>query len=177
VEEVLRRGTTVVELSPAFGAMGNLGDPKLLPEIARWSRHANADTRAAVTMALRRLPVATETPLLQEWLGRERDATVRRELWSVLYRQLADEQRELPDEFVSAAISELRSQPDLLTRQPLVRMLVPLAKRDQSVKQALLDQLIFELKTDSGLLDVLQSGLNGDEVSQALHAALKEPAP
>jgi hypothetical protein len=156
--------------------MGNLGDPASLSTIATWSQHRDASVRGAVPMALRRLSVELETPLMQDWLGRESDKAVRRELWSLLYRQLADEQRELPETFVPAAIHELRGQPGLLTRQPLVRLLVPVAQHDASAKQALLDQLIFEVNSDSGLIDVLQAGLPGDEVSAALHAALKGQA-
>lgn len=168
VAELLRRGQTMAELSPVFGAIGNLGDPAMLPEIESWSRHQNIDIRASVPMALRRISVERETPLFTEWLARETDPTVRRELWSVLYRQLADEQRDLPEVFVEAAVKNLRAQPDLLTRQPLVRLLSKLAKRDDRAKQALLEQCVVELNSDSGLLDVLQAALPGDEVSAAL---------
>ncbi len=177
VAEMLKRGNTSTELSPAFGAMGNLGDVSMLPEIRMWSQHDDANVRAAVPMALRRLTVEQETPLVQEWMGREKDPTVRRELWSLLYRQLADEQRDLPQEYVAAAVTELRGQPGLLTRQPLVRLLVSWAQRDANVKQALLEQVLVEVRNDSGLMNVLQLALSGDEVAAKLRRLQPEGTP
>lgn len=168
VREALTLGQSPSELSPAFGALGNIGDPSSLSDIAAWSRDTNPLVRAEVPQSLRRLSIDVETPLMLEWLARETDAVTKRELYGVLQRQMTDEQRALPEVFIKQALTDLKAQPGLLTRQSLVRMLVTRVETHAEVKQALLAQTPIEAFNESGLYDVLAQALPGAEVVAAV---------
>lgn len=150
-----------------FAAIGNLGSPDDLELITRWSRDADVDVRAQVPQALRRLPLEQVGAFEREWLERETAPDVKRELWHLLFRQLADEQRPLPDEFLTVAIKDLEAQHPALTRQTLINLL---AQRIDvpAAKAALLAQAPVEFEQRSGLYGVIAEHVPADDLSRVM---------
>lgn len=156
------------ELSIAFGAIGNLGDPSYLPDIARWSQHQSPLVREVAVKALRRLPLPTVHDLLLGWLGRERDPATRRELYRTLHGIVIDTKATLPRDLILQTIKDLEPQPGVITRQAMTRLLGPLAAESPEVKQALLHQLVLEVGNSTGMFNLIARYLPGADIATAL---------
>lgn len=161
-------GAPAVSFPAAMGAMGNLGDPDDLPAIIELSKHANPDVRRLVPQAMRRLPQAHVAAFTLEWLARETSPDVKQELYGVIHHQLLDEQQVATEALARQAVKDLQAQPLLLTRQPLVRLLGPVASRYDFVREALVAQAVREVGTRSGLYTVIAQYVPGGQVSAAL---------
>lgn len=163
----LNEGPSIAFMA-AMGAMGNLGDPGNLPTIVELSKHPNPDVRAQVPQAMRRLHQKDVAQFTLDWLQRETSPDVKKELYSVIQHQLLDDQTVASEALSRQAVSDLTAQPDLLTRQPLVRILAPNASKYDFVRQALVAQAVKEVGSTSGLYSVIAQYVPGDDVSAAL---------
>jgi hypothetical protein len=170
IEALLATGRTARELSPAFGAMGNTGDPSYLEDLAPFTRNPDPDIRAVAPRGFRRLkPEQTEAFVL-EWLARETSPDVKRELFHVLHLQHIDAQRDVSPELAHQAAVHLAQQPYLLTRQSLVRLLGPVAATNQEAMAVLLAQAPRELESASGLYTLIANYVPGEELSRVVDA-------
>ncbi len=166
--ELEPRGEPAVTFPAAMGAMGILGDPADLPRIIELSKHPNPEVRALVPQAMRRLTQRTVADFTLEWLSRETSPAVKQELYSVIQHQLLDEHLVATEALARLAVRDLSAQPLLLTRQPLIRMLGPVAARFAFVREALVAQATKEVGTTSGLYSVIAQYVPGDQVAAAL---------
>lgn len=156
----------------AFAALGNVGNVQDLGLIERWSYESKVEVRTWVPQALRRMPLAQVGRFELEWLRRETAPDVKRELWHLLDRQLADERQPLPDEFISVAISDLKAQHPALTRQSLIKLLSTVSEKMPEAKAALLAQAPIEFEQRSGLYAVIAESVGADELYSAMGSIL-----
>jgi hypothetical protein len=174
IREALARGTTALDLRPAFGAMGNTGDVAWLAELETYSHHADPDVRAVAAHGFRRLEPEQSEAFVVGWLSRETSPDVKRELFHVIHHQHLDAQRNVSASIARLAAVHLREQPLLLTRQSIVRVLGPLASTNVEAKAALLDQVPRELNFSTGMYNLISMYVDGDDVSRALQRAQPE---
>ena len=169
IEALLAQGQSKRELSPAFGAMGNTGDPTYLDALRPFTRHPDPEVRAVASKGFRRLRPDQTEDLVTEWLTRETSPEVKRELFRVIYHQHLDAQPQVSPILAHLAALHLKEQPYVLTRQSLVRVLGPLAAKNPEAKAALLEQVKIEVSEQSGLYDLISQYVDGDEISRSLH--------
>lgn len=170
IADLLPLARTATELSPVFGAIGNLGDVSFLPEAERWSRHADAEIRMNAAVMIRRIPLERSESVVLDWLAREASPGVKRAIYATLRGVLDDHPADLSPALALQAARDLRAQPDIITRQALVRILGPQAAKSPEAKAALLAQVPLEAGRADGLYTLLSQYLPGDEVSAALDA-------
>jgi hypothetical protein len=156
----------------AFAALGNIGNVQDLSIIEQWSYDPKVEVRTWVPQALRRMPLSAVGPFELAWLKRETAPDVKRELWHVLDRQLADERQPLPDEFVGVAISDLKAQHPALTRQSLIKLLSTVSAKVPEAKVALLAQAPIEFEQRSGLYAVIAESVEAEELYRAMGSIL-----
>jgi hypothetical protein len=168
---LLSSGKSAGDLSPGFGAMGNLGDASAIPDIQRWSRHQDPTIREVVPRAIRRMPFEDVHSLAVDWLGRETYPGVKRELYRVLHGMLTDQQIIVPSDLAAMASLDLASQLDLPTRQSIVRILGPAATSDPQVQRALLEQAKLEVGKKTGLYTMIAQYVPGPALAAALQEA------
>ncbi len=168
IRQLLKGGQSAADLSPAFGAMGNTGDPSLLPELETFVRSADPEIRAAAAQGFRRLKPEVTEAFVVGWLTRETSPDVKRDLFNVIYHQHLDARINVSEAIARFAAAHLAEQPLVLTRQSLVRLLGPLAGTYPFARAALLAQVKHEVHADSGLYDLISQYVHGDEVSRAL---------
>ncbi len=155
------------ETSLVFAAIGNTGDVTFLPEVERWSRHADPGVRATVAIGMRRMPVDAVRDFTLDWLRRETHPDVKREIFEVMQHQYQDEGRVLDEALVDEAVRHLRQQPRILTRQSLFRLLEP-HLGNESVRAAMREQLKVEYESRTGLFAFVASTLGERDVQSVL---------
>lgn len=158
---------TPEDYSVLCGAVGNMAELSMLPQIATWSQLPDPALRQKVPQALRRYRVDRVHDLLVSWVERERDPDVLRELFNVMHHMYVDAGQPIDTPLVQAALRHLREQPKVLTRQSLYHLLAPHVG-DATVRATLEAQLKFELEERSGLYSLLAQDLPAESVFAVL---------
>lgn len=156
-------------LRPAFGALANLGDPEFLGDLEPYSRHPVAKVREYATVAVRRMPPEKTLPFVLDWLRREQDPFVKRELYQVIERQHVDA-RIAPDRaLVLQAVRDLAaSQPTLIARKAMLRIVGRGGAGIPEARATLQAEARRALKARDGLFDTIAPMLTPDEVREVV---------
>lgn len=169
VEASLRTGGPGTALSPAFGALANIGDASMLPHAAKASHSADYTLREAAAISARRLRPEESEALVADWLARERHPDVKRRLYRTTYLQTADTHEAVGVKVAQRAIYDLRSMPDVMTRKSIVRLLGTVADTMPEAREALMTQLPRELEQkEAGIYEVVAQQLAPEDVRAAL---------
>ncbi|MDX2019360.1 MAG: hypothetical protein SF187_03900 [Deltaproteobacteria bacterium] len=166
--DLLHQGTDQASLSPAFGAIANIGDPALLANVAPYVYSNDPGVRSAAAISVRRMPPEQTAGMTADWLRRESDPEVKRELYHVISLQTADAQTQADRAIISQAIVDLAAQPSPLTRQSLIRILGDAKDRFPEAKAALIRQVKIEIDHNEGLIKVLSHYLDASEINQGM---------
>jgi hypothetical protein len=168
VPQLLALGDTATSLSPAFGAIGNIGDPAMLAYVSPYTESPDAAVREVAARSVRRMAPQETGDFEAAWLQRETDPNVKRELYSTISKQSYDAQQPVAAGVVQRAIADLQSNPGLLTRKAIIQILGPLAATDPQAKAALMNQIAYETKQSSGLYSVIAGYLSPADVAAAV---------
>jgi hypothetical protein len=168
VPQLLALGNTATSLSPAFGAIGNIGDPAMLSYVSPYTESPDPAVREAAARSVRRMSPQETGAFEASWLERETDPNVKRELYSTISKQSYDAQQPVAAGVVQRAIADLQSNPGLLTRKAIIQILGPLAATDPQAKAALMNQIAYETKQSSGLYSVIAGFLSPADVATAV---------
>lgn len=158
---------TPADYSVLCGMVGNMAELALLPQIASWSRLPDPAIRQHVPHALRRYHVDRVHDLVVEWLGRESDPGVKRELFNVLHHMYVDANKPIDAALVQEAIKHLKEAPLPLTRQSLYHLLAP-HMGNPEVHELFKTQLKVELAERSGLYSLVAQDLPAASVNEVL---------
>jgi hypothetical protein len=167
VQQLTASAKTSQDYSVLCGMVGNMGELALLPKIATWSRMEDPQLRRQVPQALRRYRVDRTHELLVEWLARETDFDVKRELFNLLHHSYVDAQQPIDAPLVSEALRHLREKPLPLTRQSIYHLLAAHVDEPE-VHAQLKSQLKYELEEKSGLYSLVAQYLPAQSVSEVL---------
>ena len=167
VAELTASAKTPEDYSVLCGMVGNMAELSLLPQIATWTQLPDARLRRSVPHALRRYRVERVHDLVVEWLARETDFDVKRELFNVLHHMYVDANQPIDEALKREAVRHLREAPLVLTRQSLYHLLAPHVG-DPEVHALLKAQLLVELKERSGLYSLVAQDLPAASVFEAL---------
>ena len=152
VPQLLALGNTATTLSPAFGTIGNIGDPAMLSYVQPYTESGDASVRAVAARSIRRMSPQETADFEASWLQRESDPNVKRELYSTISKQAYDAQQPVGGGVVQQAIADLQRNPGLLTRKAIIQILGQQAATDPSAKTALMKQIAYETKDTLGSL-------------------------
>lgn len=167
VQQLASTARTADDYSLLCGTVGNMAELSLLPQIETWSRLPDAALRQQVPQALRRYRVDRVHDLIVEWLRRETDDGVKRELFNVLHHMYVDAAQPIDAPLVAEALRHLRENPMVLTRQSLYHLLAPhLGNPD--VHAAFKQALRYELAEKSGLYSLVAQDLPPSSVLEVL---------
>lgn len=155
------------QLSAVFGALGNLADPNLLPQIKAFTT-GELEARVRLPQALRGYAYAQVEPLTLEWLGRETSPEVKQEIFNIVHHQLADAQRTASPAMVAEALKHLAMQPTVFSRQSIIHIIGPAKREVPTVKAVLMSQLAVEFRNKSGLYGQITNYLTPQELNLAL---------
>lgn len=160
-------------LHTTFRAIGNLGDKSLLSVTQPFTTNSDVKIRASAAYAMRRIRVSESADFAASWLGHEADPTVKREIYTVLSRQLTDQPEAAPNALVDRAIADVQQNPSLQTRRAIIRILGNSAQVNAAARQALIAQIPFELaqeakKEGNGLYAAIAAYLTPAEATQGL---------
>lgn len=151
----------------AFKALGNLGDPQLLPLIQPGTEAQNIFTRIAAAHAFRRMPPAQSEAVALEWLRRETHPFVKRQLYITIRRQYFDAQVPVSEAMTRQAMADLAITEAPIDRKTIIRFLSMSALKAQpEFRTFLVAQARKE--RDTGILNVFTDLLEPEEVSEAL---------
>jgi hypothetical protein len=148
--------------------VGNMADRTLLPRIEQWSRVEDPYLRKEVPAALRRYDLKHVGPLIDEWVQRETDPDVKRELFDTLHHMHVDARRPVNEVIRQAALRHLLEQPLVLTRQSLLHLLAPFVGSRREVREAFQAQLKIEMEERSGLYSLVAEYLPAAAIYEAL---------
>lgn len=165
---------TADDYSVLFGLVGNMAELSLLPRIAEWSKSPDPVLRRELPDAIRRYRVDRVHDLVVEWLARETDADVKRELFNTLHHMYVDAGRPVEEDLMREALRHLAERPLVLTRQSLYHLLTPYGERPE-VQEALTSALTFELSEKSGLYSLVAQALPAERIYEALRVGVKPP--
>ena len=87
VRSALASSTDGVMSSPAYGALANTGDPKLLSLVEGIADHPDFVTRMMASIVVRRMPPKQTAAFTYEWLKKEKDWRVKAKIYDVLEQQ------------------------------------------------------------------------------------------
>jgi hypothetical protein len=172
VEALAASAKTADDFSVLFGLVGNMAELSLLPRVVEWSRSPDPVLRRELPDALRRYRVERVHDLVLEWLARETDADVKRELFETLHHMYVDAGRPVEEDLMREALRHLEERPLVLTRQSLYHLLTPYAHRPE-VRAALTSALTFELSEKSGLYSLVAQALPAESLYEALRVGVK----
>lgn len=167
VQQLTSTARTVDDYSVLCGTVGNMAELSMLPQIETWSRLPDPALRQQVPQALRRYRVDRVHGLVVEWLQRETDAGVKRELFNVLHHMYTDAAQPIDAPLVAEALRHLRENPMVLTRQSLYHLLAP-HMANPEVHAAFKQALRYELDQKSGLYSLVAQDLPPDSVLEVL---------
>ena len=167
VQQLAANAKTPEDYSVLCGTVGNMAELSLLPTVQAWSQLPDADLRRQVPQALRRYRVDRVHDFIVEWLGRETDAGVKRELFNVIHHMYVDANQPVDAPIVDAALRHLKEAPMVLTRQSLYHLLAPHVG-EPGVHAVLKQQLRYELEEKSGLYSLVAQDLPASSVLEVL---------
>ena len=158
VQELSATAKTADQYSVLFGLVGNMAELSLLPQIASWSRSPDPVLRRELPDAIRRYRVERVHDLVVEWLARETDADVKRDLFETLFHMYVDAGRPVEEDLMREALRHLAERPLVLTRQSLYHLLTPYVDRAE-VRDVFKAALKYELTEKSGLYSLVAQAL------------------
>lgn len=168
VQQLASTARTPEDWSVVFGLVGNLAEGTLLSQVEQWTHLQDPEIRQHVPRALRRYRVDRAQPIFVEWLGRETNPAVKRELFNVIHHMYVDANRPVGDALMGEALRHLREQPQVLTRQSLFHILAPYVATNAAVREAFKHQLVVELEERSGLYSLVAEYLPAASIYEAL---------
>ncbi|MDP2274326.1 MAG: hypothetical protein Q8N23_04505 [Archangium sp.] len=167
--EVLSGHTTYPVLASALAAVGNTGDASLLPSTEPFVRSEDRRTRRAATALFNRMPPEATAAIALEWLRRETDLVVKRDLYDAIQHQHFDQQRRAERVLAEQALLDLPLMNTPMSRRPLVLLIArSAAAQEPAMRQALIAQARVELSQHSSLLKTFQDVLTQDEIAEVL---------
>lgn len=126
------------EVTSALDAVGNTGDEGLSGELERFQRDDSSVVRARAALAYRRMAPETATPALANWLGQEKDGTVRQSIIdSMLQVSQAAGGAPVPDDIIAMASTQLASESNPRTRELLIELVGTAAQSSPQARAAL----------------------------------------
>jgi hypothetical protein len=168
VPRLLGLGSSARILSPAFGAIGNLGEPATLALVQPYTMSPDPAVRAVAAKSIRRMSPEQTGDFSGEWLRRETDPNVKREIYTTIANQTYDAQQPAAASVVQQAIADLQANPGLVTRKAIIKILGPQANTDPAAKAALMKQIAYETKASSGLYGVIAGYLSASDLAAAV---------
>ncbi|MEO6952327.1 MAG: hypothetical protein ABI321_10975 [Polyangia bacterium] len=169
VQEMLASYSDATSLRPAFGALANIGDPSMLTMVAPFTRNKDKAIRAAATVVVRRMHPDDSAAFAAEWLAREPDLAVKRNLYMVLERQTFDAHVPAPAAILRQAQIDLASANlGVIGRRSIIRLLGSAAATDPAAMNALKARVQIELHSRSGLLNELMRQLPAADYREAV---------
>jgi hypothetical protein len=167
VQSLITSARTEDDYSVMCGMVGNMAELALLPQIETWTRLPDPALRKKVPQAIRRYQVDRVHELVVDWLTRETNADVKRELFNVLHHMYVDANKPIDEALKREAVRHLREAPLPLTRQSLYHLLAPHVS-DPEVHQLFKAQLKLELAEKSGLYSLVASYLPNQSIFEVL---------
>lgn len=153
----------------ALRAIGNMGDPAMLPLVTDFMRANDVDTRKAAAHAFSRMPPESTDALEVEWLKRETSPFVKKELYRVIQQQHFDLQHGAGRELVEQALSELPTTSSALVRRSMVFLIAQSAvAKDPDIRRALVEQAKKERAKGSPVLNQFGTILTRAERAEVL---------
>lgn len=153
----------------ALGSIGNLGEASMLAAARPFIAAPDPKLRRAATKAFTRMPSPESTQIALEWLGRERDALVKRDLYDVLQRQHFDAGQGAGRALTMQAIADLPTMKTPYSRRALVRLIAQSEiSQEPEVRQALIRQARYEREKGTDLLNEFQHHLTQQEIGEVL---------
>jgi hypothetical protein len=174
VKDMLGQGHRWHELRPAFSTIANIGDPSLLSLAAPYTQSSDPLIRKASAVVIRRMKPEDSERFALDWMRRERDPDVKRQIYNHLQSQLFDAQQAPTADVLAQAVADLQSDPppQLLTRQSILRIISSSVQAKpeliKELRPILVKQLEHEYKTQTGLGDLISPLLQVGDIETAL---------
>ncbi len=183
IVKALSESTSSIMLSPAYGALANVGDPSLLSLVEGIENHPDYSTREVAAQVIRRMPPAASAEFTRRWLSVEEDWRVKLTLYQKLELQTFDAREMTTRSVLELALADLAKRPGPITRTALVRLLgraiSDLDTNDpfrQRVVQTFADLLPLEVQNKTGLYLVISEHLDPATLRRVLTQTLGERA-
>ena len=153
----------------ALRAVGNTGDPALLSAVASFTQSGNIDTRKAAAHVFSRMPRDLADPLEVEWLKRETNPFVKKELYRVFQQQHFDLQQGASRALVEQTLAELPTTQSAYTRKSMVFLIAQSAVGNEpDIRRALVDQAKKERARGTAVLNQFGTILTREERLEVL---------
>lgn len=168
VEPLLSSSGTPRTIGTALRALANLGDPALLPQAAPYTQHPDVDVRKAATRVIRRLNPKDSKAFVTEWLAREKNLWVKRELFSTLELQHFDAKAKVDPELTQQLMVELQTgEHAAIARKTLVRLISMSEMSSTPEVRALLKaQAKKEFPLRNGMFEEVLKHLTPEEIRE-----------
>ncbi len=170
----LSEGDDATERRPGYGALANIGDPKNLHFAEKASHSPDAREREAAAIVVRRMHPNDTSAFVAEWLARETDQYVKEALYTTVDLQTTDTPVAVGPSLVDQALRDLAHEPRVITRKAILNVLGRSGYEYRRAKQALIDQIPYELQEDTGIYDTIVRHLDPDEIRLAIANVGKE---
>jgi hypothetical protein len=168
VPQLLRAKATAGELHPVFGAIANIGHASTLALVKPYTLSADAKIREGAALAVRRLSPLASNDFVAEWLAREQDAGVKRELYVTLSKQSHDARLPAGNAVLDHAIQDLAEKPGVIARRAIIKLLGEAVSAYPPARAALIAQSRVEAVERTGLYTVIAQYLGADDLSTGL---------
>jgi hypothetical protein len=170
VRRALEKGTDDLQaLRATFGAVGNLGDSTLLATARPYTTSPDPRVRRSAARVFGRMPPDEATPVALEWLRRETDPLVKRDLYGALQQENYGMGKGANRELVEQAIGDLGVMKTPYGRRAIVRLIAQSqVAKDPAVREALVRQAKWERAHHTPLLNEFQNILTPAEVGEVL---------
>lgn len=153
----------------ALHAVGNTGNPGLLPTVEQHLASPDVETRKAAAHAFSRMPAADTDALEVEWLKRETSPFVRKHAYMVFQQQHFNPGQGATRPLVEQALKDLKTEKSAFTRKSIVLLIAQSSiKTEPQVRKALIEQARFERAKKTTLLNLFARVLTRDEVLEVL---------
>jgi hypothetical protein len=166
--QLLSSQKTASDLHPVFGSIANIGHPSMLALTRPYTQNPDAKVRAGAALVFRRLSPLASNDFVAEWLGRETDLTVKRELYTTLWKQSHDARMAVGAAVLDRAIVDLAAKPSIIARRAIIKLLGEAAATYLPARRALMAQATIEAKQRTGLYTVIAQYLGADDLSAGL---------
>lgn len=175
IERALKEAPDAIIASPAYGALGNVGDPALLSMIEGIEHHPDYSRREVAAIVTRRMPPAQTAEFTRRWLSVEQDWRVKLTLYHTLELQTFSAREMTSREVLTLAVADLERRPGALTRKALVRLLgramrnmEPNDELRQRIERVFVALIPFEIERRTGLYRPMTEHLDPALIRQAM---------
>lgn len=184
ISEVLEAAPNSVTASPAYGALSNIGDHRLLPMLDGIMDHPDYSTREVAAIATRRMDPDETAEFTQRWLEKEKDWRVKITIYRSLELQTFAAKKMTSRPVLELAVKDLEQGPGVLTRRALIRLLGraiktmgpedPLRKK---IERQFVSMISFEIEKRTGLYILLTEHLDPALIREGITREKFEPEP